>query len=216
MIFIFKNLLSVYLDAVFFPNLREIDFMQEGHRLEYEQKGDQKKLVIKGVVFNEMKGSMVREKKNIKFFWSLKKWVCNLYHSMKSDPSNLFSHQLNEALFPDTIYSHNSGGEPLDIPKLTYQQLVDFHKVHYHPSNSKFLTYGDLPLEQHLSKIGSILDQFDRIEPDTEVPDQPKFSHSVSKKTYGPPSPSTFNFKQELFFFFPDNVFSGGGSKQRY
>ncbi|QHH95495.1 peptidase M16 [Acinetobacter gyllenbergii] len=110
----FQNLLSVYLDAAFAANLNPLDFAQEGIRIELEN--DQ--AVYKGVVFNEMKGAM-------------------------SSPTDQLYHQLAHHLFPETTYHYNSGGDPKDIPDLSYEQLVDFYKVHYHPSNAVFMTFGN-------------------------------------------------------------------------
>ncbi|WAU72159.1 insulinase family protein [Acinetobacter sp. TR11] len=110
----FQNLLSVYLDAAFAANLNPLDFAQEGIRIELEN--DQ--AVYKGVVFNEMKGAM-------------------------SSPTDQLYHQLAHHLFPETTYHYNSGGDPKDIPDLTYEQLIDFYKTHYHPSNAVFMTFGN-------------------------------------------------------------------------
>lgn len=110
----FQNLLSVYLDAAFAANLNPLDFAQEGIRIELEN--DQ--AVYKGVVFNEMKGAM-------------------------SSPTDQLYHQLAYHLFPETTYHYNSGGDPKDIPDLSYEQLVDFYKTHYHPSNAVFMTFGN-------------------------------------------------------------------------
>ncbi len=110
----FQNLLEVYLDAAFAANLNELDFAQEGIRIELENG----KPVYKGVVFNEMKGAM-------------------------SSPSDQLYHQLAHHLFPHTTYHYNSGGDPKDIPDLTYPELVDFYKSHYHPSNAVFMTFGN-------------------------------------------------------------------------
>ncbi|TDH05438.1 hypothetical protein EPR50_G00122200 [Perca flavescens] len=149
----FQNLLSVYLDAVFFPCLREQDFWQEGWRLENETPTDiNSPLVFKGVVFNEMKGAF-------------------------SDNERVYAQHLQNKLFPDHTYSVVSGGEPLAIPDLTWEQLKQFHATHYHPSNARFFTYGDLPLEQHLKQIEEeALSRFKRINPNTEVPSQPHWS----------------------------------------
>ncbi|KAM7400088.1 hypothetical protein PAMA_004675 [Pampus argenteus] len=146
----FQNLLSVYLDAVFFPCLREQDFWQEGWRLENENATDPNSpLVFKGVVFNEMKGAF-------------------------SDNERLYAQHLQNKLYPDHTYSVVSGGEPLAIPDLTWEQLKHFHATHYHPSNARFFTYGDLPLEQHLKQIEEeALSKFERIDPNTQVPSQP-------------------------------------------
>ena len=113
----FQNLLAVYLDAAFAANLNPLDFAQEGIRIELEDGQP----VYKGVVFNEMKGAM-------------------------SSPSDQLYHQLAKHLFPQTTYHYNSGGDPKDIPDLTYEQLVDFYKSHYHPSNAVFMTFGNLPV----------------------------------------------------------------------
>lgn len=149
----FQNLLSVYLDAVFFPCLREQDFWQEGWRLENETPTDlNSPLVFKGVVFNEMKGAF-------------------------SDNERVYAQHLQNKLYPDHTYSVVSGGEPLAIPDLTWEQLKRFHATHYHPSNARFFTYGDLPLEQHLEQIeAEALTKFQRIDPNTEVPPQPHWS----------------------------------------
>lgn len=145
----YYNLMGIYLDAAFFPNLDELSFMQEGHRLSVDEKGD---LSYQGVVFNEMKGAM-------------------------SSQSQVMGRSLLNAMYPDTTYGFNSGGEPVDIPKLTHKDLVDFHKVHYHPSNSYFFTYGNLPLEKHLEYISeNVLRDFGEIDPGTDVPLQPRWS----------------------------------------
>jgi len=139
----YYNLLGIYLDAAFFPLLRERDFLQEGHRLEYAPSGE---LCRKGVVYNEMKGAM-------------------------ADPSSLLSRRLNRALYPGTTYGHNSGGEPADIPELTHEQLREFHRRHYHPGNAYFFSYGNLPLEEQLEVIErEALRHFGREEVDSEVP----------------------------------------------
>ena len=120
------NLLGVYLDAAFFPKLTREDFLQEGHRLEFSVRDDpNSELTIKGVVFNEMKGAM-------------------------GSQSARFGRALSAALFPTSTYHHNSGGDPANIPELTHEDLVRFHATHYHPSNARFFTYGDLPLEPTL------------------------------------------------------------------
>uniref|UniRef100_A0A3B4Z4I5 Presequence protease, mitochondrial n=1 Tax=Stegastes partitus TaxID=144197 RepID=A0A3B4Z4I5_9TELE len=149
----FQNLLSVYLDAVFFPCLREQDFWQEGWRLENENPSDPSSpLVFKGVVFNEMKGAF-------------------------SDNERLYAQHVQNKLYPDHTYSVVSGGEPLAIPDLTWEQLKQFHATHYHPSNARFFTYGDLPLENHLKQIEEeALSKFERINPNTEVPSQPHWT----------------------------------------
>ncbi|WP_444944458.1 insulinase family protein [Microbulbifer sp. ZKSA006] len=121
----FDNLLDVYLDAVFFARLDPLDFAQEGHRLEFAEADNvSSELVYKGVVFNEMKGAM-------------------------SSVTSQLWHTLSKYLFPTTTYHYNSGGEPSDIPKLSYEQLVAFYRSHYHPSNATFMTFGDIPAAEH-------------------------------------------------------------------
>lgn len=150
----FYNLMGVYLDAAFFPNIDELSFKQEGHRLELEEDAAGDQLVYKGVVYNEMKGAM-------------------------SSPDQVLVRSLLNALYPDTTYRHNSGGEPAEIPNLTHEQLKAFHARHYHPSNAYFYTYGNLPLEAHLEYIEShVLRHFSRIDPETDVPNQPRWNRS--------------------------------------
>ncbi|RME33004.1 MAG: peptidase M16 [Gammaproteobacteria bacterium] len=121
----YDNLLSVYLDAVFFPLLHELDFAQEGWRLEFEEPEDPTTpLVYRGVVYNEMKGAM-------------------------SSPIYRLWQDLQSGLFPTTTYHWNSGGEPEEIPKLSHAALKAFHASHYHPSNAVFLSYGSFPPEEH-------------------------------------------------------------------
>ena len=153
------NLMNVYLDAAFFPNIDELSFKQEGHRLDILETKDQKiELDYKGVVYNEMKGAM-------------------------SSPSQVLGRSLLSALYPDTTYRHNSGGEPSEIPALKYQDLKNFHSRYYHPSNSYFYTYGNLPLEETLAFIcEKVLDEFDAIRVDSQVPAQPRWD-SPRKRT---------------------------------
>lgn len=146
------NLMDVYLDAAFFPNIDELSFKQEGHRLELEPTGQgSEELVYKGVVYNEMKGAM-------------------------SSPGQVMSRSLLKSLYPDTTYSNNSGGDPVVIPKLTWQQLKAFHARYYHPSNAVFYTYGNLPLEETLAFIHEkVLDPFEFLAVDSRVPPQPRW-----------------------------------------
>lgn len=125
----FYNLLEVYIDAVFHPNLNKLSFLQEGHRLEFANPHDSNSLLErKGVVYNEMKGVL-------------------------SSPYRLLGEMLHEALFPDITYGVNSGGNPKTIAELTYEQLVAFHQTFYHPSRCLFFFYGSLPIEGHLDFI---------------------------------------------------------------
>ncbi|KAM9308203.1 uncharacterized protein PAF06_012368 [Gastrophryne carolinensis] len=149
----FQNLLSVYLDAVFFPLLKELDFWQEGWRLEHTNPNDSSSpFAFKGVVFNEVKGKYGNNEK-------------------------LYEQQLQNKLLPDTTYAFISGGDPLYIPDLTWEQLKQFHATHYHPSNARFFTYGNFPLEQHLKQINEdALIKFGRIKPPTAIPSQKRWS----------------------------------------
>ena len=161
----FYNLMEVYLDAAFFPKLDRLSFRQEGHRLEFEPEtkpDDPARLTYKGVVYNEMKGAM-------------------------SSPDQIMSRSILNALYPDTTYSFNSGGDPVEIPKLTHEQLKAFHKHHYHPSNAFFYTYGSLPLTSHLKFIEKkVLTYFDPIHPGTEVTSQPRWDTPREKTYYYP------------------------------
>jgi len=135
------NLLDVYLDAVFFSRLAELDFMQEGHRIEFETPDDPNSdLVFKGVVFNEMKGAM-------------------------SAPTSILWQQLSRHLHPNNTYHHNSGGDPEAIPDLSYDELVSFYKTHYHPSNAVFMTYGDIPAAELQQRFeDQVLARFERLD----------------------------------------------------
>ncbi|MCD4719669.1 MAG: insulinase family protein [Desulfobacula sp.] len=148
----YYNLMDVYLDAAFFPKIDELSFKQEGHRVEIlENKDKTVELEYKGVVYNEMKGAM-------------------------SSPGQVMGRSLLCALYPDTTYRNNSGGEPSQIPKLTWENLKDFHTRYYHPSNSYFYTYGNLPLEKTLSFINEkVLNQFDLLDINSKVPSQPRW-----------------------------------------
>lgn len=119
------NLLAVYLDASFFPNIHPLDFAQEGIRVELD---DEDKPQFKGIVFNEMKGAMSGE-------------IDQLYHSVA------------HYLFPTTTYHYNSGGDPADIPDLTHEELLEFHQSHYHPSNSVIMSFGNIPVAKTQAKL---------------------------------------------------------------
>ena len=163
----YYNLMDVYLDAAFFPRIDELSFKQEGHRLEYEEvhseqgdghpkEGAEAALVYKGVVYNEMKGAM-------------------------SSPDQVMVRSILNALYPDTTYGNNSGGDPKIIPQLTYEQLKAFHQRHYHPSNAYFYSYGNLPLKKHLEFIDQkIMQRFEAIDPKTDVPRQPRWPQPKS------------------------------------
>ncbi len=125
----FDNLLDVYLDAVFFSRLDPLDFAQEGHRMDFAEAGNpESPLVYKGVVFNEMKGAM------------------------SSITSQLWQ-TISKYLYPTSTYHHNSGGDPQAITDLSYEQLQQFYQTHYHPSNAIFMTFGNIPAEEHHAKF---------------------------------------------------------------
>jgi hypothetical protein len=159
----FDNLLQVYLDAVFFPNLNELDFAQEGHRIEFETPNDSNSpLVYKGVVFNEMKGSL-------------------------SSPVQRLFQQVYHHLFPTITYHYNSGGDPKDIPNLTYTQLKAFHASHYHPSNAIFMTYGDRPVESHQHFLQDCaLQHFQAQEISLSIPDEQRYDSPQQAVIYYP------------------------------
>jgi len=144
----FYNLMDVYLDAVFYPRITRAIFEQEGWHLELED--ITRPLSYKGVVFNEMKGAY-------------------------SSPDNLLSEYSLQSLFPDTAYGLDSGGDPKEIPNLTYEQFQDFHRRYYHPSNARIFFYGDDDPDERLSRIRVYLDAFDPIAVDSQVRLQPPF-----------------------------------------
>ena len=148
----FNNLLEVYLDAVFFSNLHELDFLQEGHRLEFQKADDPTTpLEYKGVVFNEMKGAMSSSNS---YIWQL----------------------LSAELFPTTTYHFNSGGDPACIPDLSYDDLCRFYRTHYHPSNAIFMTFGSIPAVEHQQKFEALaLREFDKLDVHIAVHDEQRF-----------------------------------------
>jgi Zn-dependent M16 (insulinase) family peptidase len=148
----FNNLLSVYLDAAFFSRLHELDFAQEGHRLEFAE-GDNpdSELQYKGVVYNEMKGAM-------------------------SSTNSVLWQTMSKYLFPTVTYHYNSGGEPDHIPDLSYEDLVNFYKTHYHPSNAVFMTFGNIPAAEHHQKFEELaLSEFDKLDINIEVKDEKRY-----------------------------------------
>lgn len=148
----FKNLMDVYMDAVLHPNIyqnKEI-FYQEGWH--YELENEDAELTYNGVVYNEMKGAF------------------------SSPESQLYRLILN-SMFPDTAYGVESGGDPDNIPALTYEEFMEFHKTYYHPSNSYIYLYGDMDFEERLNWLDSeYLSKYDQIEVDSEIKEQKAFS----------------------------------------
>lgn len=147
----FKNLMDVYLDAVFNPNITKYDeiFKQEGWH--YELTGKDDELKINGVVYNEMKGAY-------------------------SSPDEVLSSQIYRSLFPDNTYSKDSGGNPEYIPKLTYEAYLDFYHKYYHPSNSYIYLYGDMDVVERLKWLDKeYLSLYDYKKVNSEINKQPAF-----------------------------------------
>ncbi|KAH9844396.1 putative Mitochondrial presequence protease [Teratosphaeria destructans] len=165
----FRNLMSVYLDATLHPLLKQSDFVQEGWRIGPENPkvandaAGKEDLIFKGVVYNEMKGQV-------------------------SDATYLFYIRFMQQLIPAL---NNSGGDPQKMTDLTYEQLKNFHKEHYHPSNAKILTYGDQPVERHLEYIGGQLARFEKRAVDNEVKAPIKFDGPKEVIEQGPLDPLT-------------------------
>lgn len=168
----YYNLMEVYLDAIFFPKLDKMDYLQEGHRLEIDPEND-KKLVRTGVVYNEMKGTL-------------------------SGSSRVLMNKLDEKLLSGSPYEHISGGYPPDIADLlNHERLVKYHKTHYHPSNALFFSYGNMELERHLNHLNTfVLKKFIFSEKAANVWSEIANSRVVNDnncnkivKIYGPPEP---------------------------
>jgi Zn-dependent M16 (insulinase) family peptidase len=143
----FYNLVDVYLDAVLHPRITPDTLMQEGWHYELGEDG---RLVYKGVVFNEMKGA-------------------------NASPERVLYQATQNALFPDTAYAVDSGGNPADIPDLTYEQFKRFHETLYHPSNARIFFYGDDPPEERLRRLDAVLAEFTRRAVDSSITLQPRF-----------------------------------------
>lgn len=147
----FQNLMHVYLDAVFFPNIykNESIFRQEGWH--YELEGEEEELKINGVVYNEMKGAF-------------------------SSPDDVLEREMMNALYPHTTYGCESGGDPEVIPELTYEEFLDFHRKYYHPSNSYIYLYGNMDMAEKLAFIDEhYLSGFDALSVDSEIAEEPIF-----------------------------------------
>lgn len=148
----FENLVDVYLDTVFFPNLNENTFKQQGWH--YSLSDINSEIEYKGVVFNEMKGAF-------------------------SDPNELIYRYLDRSLFPDSVYGVESGGVPKDIPNLTFEELKNFHASFYHPSNAKVLLYGDLDAQKYMHKLSVYFDAFEINSDIPEIKSQAKFTKEI-------------------------------------
>lgn len=147
----FQNLMHVYMDAVFYPNIYEHDeiFRQEGWSYNLESEEDS--LTYNGVVYNEMKGAF-------------------------SSPEGVLDRVILNSLFPDTSYANESGGDPEVIPQLTYEQFLEFHSRYYHPSNSYIYLYGNMDMEEKLEWLDKeYLSAFDMLEIDSAIREQKAF-----------------------------------------
>ncbi|MFQ9933635.1 MAG: insulinase family protein [Lachnospiraceae bacterium] len=147
----FKNLMDVYLDAVFHPSIydREEIFKQEGWHYDLQSKDGE--ITYNGVVYNEMKGAF-------------------------SDPESVLERYVNRALYPDNCYGYESGGDPERIPELSYEEFLDFHRKYYHPSNSYIYLYGNMDMEERLDYIDKeYLSAYDMLNIDSAVKYQKPF-----------------------------------------
>ena len=154
----FQNLMDVYLDAVFYPSMKETPeiFQQEGWH--YEIDNAEEPLRYSGVVYNEMKGAL-------------------------SSPDDVLENKIMLSLYPDTTYGFESGGDPDALPTLPYEGFCAFHSRYYHPSNSYLYLYGALDIEERLSYLDrEYLAAFDRIEPHSEIALQPSFSEMAREE----------------------------------
>lgn len=150
----FQNLIHVYMDAVFYPNIYEKEeiFRQEGWH--YELESEDGPLTLNGVVYNEMKGAF-------------------------SSPEGVLEREILNSLYPDTTYANESGGDPEAIPNLKYSEFLDFHSRYYHPSNSYIFLYGDCDMAQKLTWLDeNYLSKYDCLPADSEVRTQKAFTET--------------------------------------
>jgi Zn-dependent M16 (insulinase) family peptidase len=158
----FFNLARVYTDLVLRPRLLKETFFQEGHHLEFEDPADENSpLTLSGIVYNEMKGAY-------------------------SSPDSLAWKALQEALYPDTVYVFDSGGNPDVIPFLTYERLRSFHRTYYSPSNARFLIYGDIPPREHLAFLEEMLRGFRPVPVDSRIEKQRRWNEPVRTRDFYP------------------------------
>ena len=156
----FHNLMDVYLDAVFHPNIykRKEIFMQEGWH--YDLESVEGELTYNGVVYNEMKGVF-------------------------SSPDDQLTRAIINSLFPNTTYGVESGGDPKNIPELTYEDFIEFHKTYYHPSNSYIYLYGDMDFEKDLEYIDTeYLSEYEFQNIDSKIEKEKEFSQPTEYKAY--------------------------------
>ncbi|HTW95277.1 MAG TPA: insulinase family protein, partial [Tepidisphaeraceae bacterium] len=159
----FFNLADVYWDAVFHPTLLETTFQREGHHLEFLD-GRDSPLIIKGIVYNEMKGA-------------------------RSSPESKVSDLIEKSLWPDTPLGRDAAGDPEKIPDLTYPSFKEFHRTYYHPSNGYFFFYGDIPTSEHLNFLRPRMVEFTRRTPAPPLPRQPRWKTPKSIRDVYPAGP---------------------------
>ncbi|MCD2491416.1 insulinase family protein [Lacrimispora sp. NSJ-141] len=158
----FQNLMDVYLDAVFHPNIyhNEMIFKQEGWH--YELENEEGPLALNGVVYNEMKGVF-------------------------SSPESVLDRYIRKVLFPDTTYRFESGGDPEEIPELTYEQFLEFHRTYYHPSNSYIYLYGNMDMEEKLRFLDEeYLSHYEARAVDSEITMQKEFTPESEYEIFYP------------------------------
>ncbi|MCR5154658.1 MAG: insulinase family protein [Lachnospiraceae bacterium] len=156
----FKNLMGVYMDAVLHPNIykEEKIFRQEGWHYELDSKDGE--IIYNGVVYNEMKGAF-------------------------SNPDGILSRQSMNSIFPDTAYGVESGGDPINIPDLTYENFLKFHSRYYHPTNSYIYLYGDMDFEERLTWLDKeYLSKYEKIDIDSSLKLQKHFGKVIDKTYY--------------------------------
>lgn len=157
----FKNLMDIYLDAVFHPVIydREEIFKQEGWHYDLQDKNGS--ITYNGVVYNEMKGAL-------------------------SEPESILDRYVNRALYPDNCYAYESGGDPENIPELSYEEFIEFHKKYYHPSNSYIYLYGNMDMAERLDYIDKeYLSAYDMLDIDSSIKYQQPFdSVKVMENSY--------------------------------
>ncbi|MBP5342476.1 insulinase family protein [bacterium] len=171
----FKNLMEVYLDAVFYPNvyIHEEIFKQEGWHYELENKEDDIK--INGVVYNEMKGAF-------------------------SSAEETVFRKISNSLFPDTTYGVESGGDPKYIPDLTYKEFLDFHRKYYSPSNSYIVLYGDMDMDERMDYMDkAYLSKFNKVDVDSCIHYQKPFD-KMSTYRFDYPVSKDSNLENQTYY----------------
>jgi Zn-dependent M16 (insulinase) family peptidase len=158
----FYNLLEVYIDAVFHPQLKKESFLQEGHRLAFTDPEHLLGLEWKGIVYNEMKGALASAD-------------TRLWHTMM------------HFLVPHLTYAHISGGDPKVIPSLTYEELIQFHETYYHASRCLYFFYGNIALKKHLDFISEkVLKSTYKLPSLPKIPKQPRFTAPIEREDFYP------------------------------